>query len=101
LIPERGLRIRNLRVFNPALLGKRLWRYEFERDAWWKVVVDSKYGRLWGGWYYLEPASAFGVGVWKNIIKRWDSFSNFTRLIVGDGTKISFWYDLLCGDTTL
>jgi hypothetical protein len=41
------------------------------------------------------------VGVWKNIRKGWDSFSRFTRFIVGDGSKISFWHDLWCGDTTL
>jgi hypothetical protein len=63
--------------------------------------VDSKCDILWGGWCSLEPACVFGVGVWKNIRKCWDSFSSFTRFVVGDGTKISFWYDLWCGDTTL
>jgi len=33
---------------------------------------------------------ASGVGVWKNIRKGWDSFSSFTRFVVGDGSKISF-----------
>jgi hypothetical protein len=77
-------------VFNRALLGKWLWRYGFERDAWWRVVVDSKYDSLWGEWCSPEPACVFGVGVWKNIIKGWDSFSSFTRFVVGDGTKIIF-----------
>jgi hypothetical protein len=27
------------------LLGKWLWRHGIERDAWWRVVVDSKYGK--------------------------------------------------------
>lgn len=36
--------------------------FGYERDAWWRVVVDSKYGSLWGGWCSLEPASAFGAG---------------------------------------
>jgi hypothetical protein len=40
-----------------------------KRDAWWRVVVDSKYGSLWGGWCSLESTCAFGVGVWKNIRK--------------------------------
>jgi hypothetical protein len=28
-------------------------------------------------------------------------FSNCTRFEVRDGTKISFWHDMWCGDTTL
>jgi hypothetical protein len=63
--------------------------------------VDSKYGSIRGGWCSLEPLGAFGVGVWKNIRKGWISFSRFTRFVVGDGSKISFWHDLWCGDTTL
>jgi hypothetical protein len=68
-ISEGGLSIRNLRTFNRAPLGKWLWRYGSEQDAWWRVVVDSKYGSLRGGWCSLEPTGAFGVGVWKNIKK--------------------------------
>jgi len=41
-----GLGIRNLMVFNPALLSKCMWCYGLEREAWWKVVVDSKFGSL-------------------------------------------------------
>jgi hypothetical protein len=38
----------------------------------------------------MEVLSKFGVGMWKNIRKGWASFSSFTRLLVGDETKISF-----------
>jgi hypothetical protein len=44
--------------------------------------VDSKYGSLWGGWCSLEPTGAFGVGVWKNIRKSWDSFQDSLDLLV-------------------
>lgn len=37
----------------------------------------------------------------EKIRKGWDLFSRYTRFVVGDGSKISFWHDLWCGDTTL
>jgi len=55
LIPEGGLGIRNLRIFNKALLGKWLWRYAHEREGWWKSIVDAKYGSSWAGWCSLDP----------------------------------------------
>jgi hypothetical protein len=39
--------------------------------------------------------------LWKNIRKWWETFKGFTRLVVGDGRRISFWLDLWCGDTVL
>jgi hypothetical protein len=64
-------------------------------------VVSSKYGSSWGGWCSSKPARALAVGVWKFIRKCWDSFSSFTRFVMGDGSRISFWHDLWHGDTTL
>jgi hypothetical protein len=93
-IPEGGFGIRNLLVLNCAMLGKWMCRYGIERDPWWRIVVDSKCGSLWGGWCSLEPAGTFGVGLWKNIRKGWESFSSFPRLVVGDGKRIRFWHNL-------
>uniref|UniRef100_A0A2N9I3C8 Uncharacterized protein n=1 Tax=Fagus sylvatica TaxID=28930 RepID=A0A2N9I3C8_FAGSY len=36
--------------FNQALLGKWLWRYGMKRVAYWRKVVEGKYGNMWGGW---------------------------------------------------
>jgi hypothetical protein len=46
---EGGLGIHNLRCFNRALLGKWLWRYASEPEAWWRKVVEAKYGSERGG----------------------------------------------------
>jgi hypothetical protein len=85
----------NLLMFNCALLGKWLWRYGIERVAWWRVAVDSKFGILWGEWCSLDPVGAFGVGLWKNIMKGWETFLGFSRFEVGDGVGPSF--GMICG----
>ena len=64
-------------------------------------MVDLKYGSLWGGWCFLEPGGAFGMGLWKYIRKGWETVKGFTRHVVGDETRISFWHDLWCGDSVL
>uniref|UniRef100_A0A2N9EVX7 Reverse transcriptase zinc-binding domain-containing protein n=1 Tax=Fagus sylvatica TaxID=28930 RepID=A0A2N9EVX7_FAGSY len=45
-----GLGIRNLRIFNKALLGKWLWRFGNEKEALWRLVIVAKYGDQQGGW---------------------------------------------------
>jgi hypothetical protein len=52
--------------------------------------VDSKFGSLWGGWCSREPLGAFGVGLWKNIRKGWETFSGFAIFEVGDGVMTRF-----------
>jgi len=71
------------------------------RDVWWRVAVVSKFGSLWDGWCSLEPIGTFGLGLWKNIRKGWDTFSGFVRLKVGNGVRTKFWYNLWCGNTVL
>jgi hypothetical protein len=100
-ISEGGLGIRNLSTFNKALLGKWLWRYEHEREALWRSVVDAKYGFTWAGWCSLDPPRSHGVGLWKNIKKGWSLFSSHTRLVLGDGSRIRFWDDVWGGEMPL
>jgi hypothetical protein len=61
--------------------------------------VDSKFDSLWGGRCSLEPVGAFRVGLWKTIVKGWETFSGFSRFKVGDGARTKYWHDLWCGDT--
>jgi hypothetical protein len=91
-----GLAIRNLRLFNEALLGKWLWRYGVERDALWRQVVLAKYGSLEGDWMSRVPMGPYGVGLWKFIRSGWVKFSKFLKFEVGNGTRIQFWDDIWC-----
>jgi hypothetical protein len=96
-----GLGIRNLSIFNKALLGKWLWRYGADHEALWRRVVDSKYGSQWGGWCSHRVHVPYGVGLWKFIRAGWDSFSRHLAFKVGDGSRVKFWLDTWCGDQPL
>jgi len=39
-----GLGIKNLEVFNRALLGKWLWRALSENESFWKEILVEKFG---------------------------------------------------------
>jgi hypothetical protein len=71
------------------------------REAWWRVVEDSKYGSSWGVWCSSELVG----GVWSVFMeeygKGWGKFCSHTKFDMGDGSKIRFWHDLWRGDLAL
>jgi hypothetical protein len=77
---DGGLGIRNLRNFNLVLLGKLLWRYAIEREAYWILVVEVKHGCMNGGWCTKAMEGPHGVGVWKHIGRGWEVFSRLLAL---------------------
>jgi hypothetical protein len=100
-ISDGGLGIRNVRKFNQALLGKWLWRFAHEEGAWWRSILVAKYGSSWGGWHSRDITEAHGVGLWKFICKGWRSLEGHVRYDLGAGSKISFWGDVWCGESSL
>uniref|UniRef100_A0A2N9EFE5 Reverse transcriptase domain-containing protein n=1 Tax=Fagus sylvatica TaxID=28930 RepID=A0A2N9EFE5_FAGSY len=88
-----GLGIRNLRIFNKALLGKWLWRFGNEREALWRLAIVAKYGDQHGGWSSGELLGPNGVSLWRNIRKEWATFSRFLSFEIGDGATVRFWTD--------
>jgi hypothetical protein len=99
-ISEGGLGIRNVRKFNQALLGKWLWRYAHE-EAWWRSVLVAKYGSMWGRWRSYVISEAHGVGLWKYICVGWRNFKWHFKFYPGVGSRISFWKDVWCGESSL
>jgi hypothetical protein len=56
----------------------------------WRLVIETKYDSIGGGWCSKEVMGTFGVGVWKHIRRGWDMFSKFVRFGVGDWSKVIF-----------
>ena len=99
---EKGrLGLRKLALLNKALLDKWLWRLACIKEDLWKQVLMAKYGQEDFGWRTKKANGAFGVGVWKEILK--ESVWCWENLVfkVGKGTKIRFCTNLWCGCTIL
>jgi hypothetical protein len=47
-------------VFNQTLLEKGLCGYVHEREALWRVVVDSTYGSAWGSGVQIRSMGRMG-----------------------------------------
>ena len=60
-----------------------------------------KYGCVWGSWYTRAMIGPYGVGLWKNISQGWPSFSRHILYDIGDGSRVKFWQDRWCGETSL
>ena len=82
-------------------LGKWLWRFGIEKDALWRQVIETKYGCMWGGWCTRSVNGPYGVGLWKNISQRWPYFSRHILYDIGDVSRVKFWQDWWCGETSL
>ena len=92
-----GLGIKRFTSFNTTLLGKWLWRFAMELNAFWRTVIANKYGIDKGGWCSGVSNESYGVPLWKFIRGSWGRFSQSTRFVVGRGLRICFWDDLWCG----
>ncbi|GFZ09197.1 hypothetical protein Acr_20g0010050 [Actinidia rufa] len=98
-LPKKGggLGIRDLVMFNKALLGKWIWRFSLGEDKQWCRVIKRKYGIDRGGWKSKDIAQPHGTGLWKGIMLVWGNFSPQVSYQLGNGNKIIFWHDEWCG----
>ena len=82
-------------------MSKWLWRFANKRDSLWRKVIGSKFGEDSGGWCSCIVRGPFSIGVWKEIIKEWESFPPTTLCSVGNGRRVPFWKDFWCGEEPL
>jgi hypothetical protein len=89
-IAQGGLGVRDLIVFNKALLGKWLWRFGVEDSKFWRCVLAAKYGVTGRGWCTRPVRGSHGCSLWKGIIANWDVFQSYFVFEVGKGDKVRF-----------
>ena len=54
-----------------------------------------------GVWCTRSVNGPYGVGLWENISQGWPSFSRHILCDIGDGSRVKFWQDQWCGETSL
>jgi hypothetical protein len=90
-----GLGVRDVRVFNIALLGKWWWRIKNEKESLWYKVIEQIYGES------LEERKNCRSSWWRDLISikkiqgrgGVDWFEENIRREVGDGRNTFFWKD--------
>ena len=101
---EGGLGLRDIRIFNAALLSKWRWRIISSERGRWKECLESKYG--------TEPDSAQTLVKrqswwWRDLVKvckegggeGW--FRKEVGWALGKGDKVNFWEDVWIGNQPL
>ena len=64
-------------------------------------MIEVKYGCEWGGWCTKSVCGPYGVGLWKNISRGWPFFSRYILYDISDGSRVKFWQDYWCGETSI
>ncbi|GFY81333.1 hypothetical protein Acr_01g0011420 [Actinidia rufa] len=102
-LPKKGegLGVRDLVLFNKALLGKWIWRFAQGDDKPWCRVIKGKYGIIKRAWRTKDITHSHGSSIWKGIMKVWGNFRPHISYQLGNGRNISFWHDDWCGHMPL
>nr|KYP60964.1 Putative ribonuclease H protein At1g65750 family [Cajanus cajan] len=88
---QGGLGVKDIEMFNDALLGKWRWGLFHQHQSLWSRILNSKYD----GWRNLQdgkpnPASS----IWWKDINNW--FDQGIEWIIGQGEHTRFWLDPWC-----
>jgi len=93
--------VRDLRLFNEALLGKWLWIFMNEKSNLWRKAVSIKYSATSLGRFPSSPNGPYGCSLWRYISKCWGRFFPYCSFEVGDDSTISFWHNRRFGEGPL
>lgn len=66
-----GIGLRKLHVLDRAHLEKWIWKFVTNTNCIWKRILHVKFGVEGFGWRTKEAKEAYGVGIWKEIMKEY------------------------------
>ena len=61
-------------------------------------MISIKFWEEDGGWNTNDIRGGYGTGLWKDVIKECDTFSQNTTFSLGNGRRLDFWKDSWCGE---
>lgn len=89
--PEGGLGLRNFEAWNKALNLKLVWLLFASTTSLW--VVWMREHKLKRRNFWSLEAKETDSWIWKTLLSLWPLASKMLSCRVGDGRRISFWYD--------
>ncbi|XP_026451545.1 uncharacterized protein LOC113351837 [Papaver somniferum] len=90
---EGGLGLQRLEIINKSLLMKILWRIINSEDEW-ALFIKAKFQDKHHQWKSNWQMSS----IWTGLKGVWNHLKENIRWCLGNGKKISFWFDSWLGD---
>ena len=86
-----GLGLKNLELWNKAMLMKNLWHVACDKDSLWVKWVNTVKLKGRSVWEITDDSSdSWG---WRNLLKIREEVRDFCVMKIGNGCKASVWYD--------
>ncbi|GKD27234.1 hypothetical protein Tco_1233448 [Tanacetum coccineum] len=88
---QGGLGLKDINLWNDALLIKHLWNIAAKKDSMWVKWIHEE--RLKGTSIWKAETDVNASWGWKNLLKLRDKIVQHVYYKIGNGKKTSVWYD--------
>lgn len=96
---EGGLGIKSIRIMNEVAIMRHLWNILSGHDTIWTKWINKIL--LKGNSLWTVECKATASWTWKAILKRRSKIQGLTAWVIGNGKRISFWFDKWRGQNPL
>ncbi|GJV37916.1 CASP-like protein 4A3 [Tanacetum coccineum] len=96
---EGGLGVKRLNHFNKALMVSHIWKLLSLKESLWVRWIHVY--RLKGHSFWDIPHRGNMTWGWRKILQLWPLIREFIWYNIGDGSRISIWFDRWCSHSPL